>query len=69
MHSRQPLTVADIIRELAAVDPKLPVWVEGCDCVGPAGVVEFNPKMIFDGPEDRRPAILITRFTPSDEDE
>ena len=67
MHSRQPLTVADIIRELAGVDHKLPVWVEGCDCVGPAGDIELNQKLLFDGPPGHQAAILITRFTEFEE--
>jgi hypothetical protein len=48
----RPLTVAELIDLLRRFPPSLPVWTEGCDCLGPAAGVELEP--------DKR-SLLITR--------
>lgn len=50
------LTVAELMALLENVSDKtMPVEIEGCDCVGPAGGVESL------GHPDTQPRILITR--------
>lgn len=36
------LTVAELIAELQKCDPALPVWHEGCDCMGSASKVSLT---------------------------
>jgi len=39
MNYTPTLTVKELIEQLSKLDQDLPVWLEGCDCLGRAGSV------------------------------